>query len=101
MEGSPTEDEAQQTYSVQLRLRRVIHEDAYVSVLIDEKVVQLQKDGTSTIDFEKFVAEAIRISAAPEVDWQVEGIQTDAHPIQAVRPVDRDVVDSFYLPDEQ
>jgi len=82
-------------------LRRVIHEDAYVSLLIDEKVIRLLEDGTSTIDLEKFVAEAIRISAAPGVDWQVESIQTDAHPTQAVRPADRRVMDSFYLPDEQ
>ena len=61
----------------------------------------LQEADTSTIDFEKFVAEAIRISVAPEVDWQVESIQIDAHPTQAVRPATRGVVDSFYLPDKQ
>ena len=61
----------------------------------------LQGVGTSIIDFEKFVAETIRISVAPEVDWQVESIQIDAHPTQAVRPATRGVVDSFYLSDEQ
>ena len=101
MENPAADNEEQQTCSVQLRLRRVTHEDAYVSVLIDEKVIQLQEDGTGTIDFEKFVTEAIRISAAPGVDWQVESIQCDAHPIQAVRPDDRGVVDSFCLPEEQ
>ena len=101
MEDPAADNEEQPTYSVQLRLRRVTHEDAYVSVLIDEKVLQLQEDGTSTIDFEKFVTEALRISAAPGVDWQVESIQRDAHPTQAVRPANRGVVDSFYLPKEQ
>ena len=67
-----SEDEEPQSYSVQLRLRRVTYEDAYVSVLIDEKVLQCQEDGTNKIDFERFVAKAIRISDAPGMDWQVE-----------------------------
>lgn len=76
-------------------------EDAHAPVLINEKAMLLQEADTSTIGFEKFVAETIRISVAPEVNWQVESIQIDAHPTQAVRPVTRGVVDSFCLPDEQ
>ena len=101
MKGAIADNEGQQTCSAQLRSRRVTDEDAYASVLINEKAMLLQGISTCTIDFEKFVAETIRISVAPEVDWPVESIQLDPHPTQAVRPATRGVVDGFYLPDEQ
>ncbi|MBO2013060.1 hypothetical protein [Hymenobacter negativus] len=99
--GKATDANEGQTYSIQLRLRRVTYEDAYVSVILNDKVMQVQEDGTSKIDFEKFLAEAIRVSTTPNVDWQVESSQTEAHPLQAVRPDDRRVIDSFYFPDDQ
>ena len=101
MEDFTTNNEESQTYSVQLRLRRVTYEDAYVSVLIDEKVMQEQEDGTGRIDFEKFVAEAVRISATSDVDWQVESTQTDVHPTQNESPPHRGIVDSLDLLNEQ
>ncbi|MBH8558721.1 hypothetical protein [Hymenobacter negativus] len=100
MENS-AENEEPQSYSVQLRLRRVTYEDSYVAVPIDEKVLLRHEDGTDRIDFEKLVAEAIRISNVPGTDWQVESREIDAHPTQAARPENRGIVDSFFLSNEQ
>ena len=88
--------EENNTYSVRMRLRRVIHEDAYVSVFLNEKVMKEKEDGSYGIDTDKLVAEAIRIGNTPNVDWQVETIITEQHPLQNVMPDDRKVIDSFY-----
>lgn len=82
------------TYSIQLRLRREIVQDAYVSVFVDEKVLTQQEDGSLKIDFEKLVAEAVRISNDPRMDWQLESSRVELHPLQAVRPDERSVLDS-------
>ncbi|MGI4872777.1 MAG: hypothetical protein ACRYFX_16580 [Janthinobacterium lividum] len=82
------------TYSIRLRLRREIIQDAYVSVFVDEKVVTQQEDGSFKLDMEKLTAEAIRISNDPRMDWQTESTRTEPHPLQAVMPEDRSVLDS-------
>ena len=99
MDRPTPENDAPKTYSVQLRLRRVTHEDASVSVLMDDKVMQRNADGTGKIDWEKLVAEAVRVSQTPGVDWRVESSGTAPHPLQSVRPDHRTVVESFYLPE--
>lgn len=87
------EDE-NKTYSIALRLRRVIHEDVYVTVFVDEKIVKENEDGTHGIDWDKFVAEGIRTSQQAGADWQVESMSTEVHPIQQPKPAHRTSIDS-------
>ena len=98
---SPVNSTEQQTCSVQLRLRRVTYEDAYVSVLVSDKVMREKEDGNSEIDWPKMLAEATRVSLMPGTEWQIESSVIEPHPLQSPRPNDRTVIDSFYLPDEQ
>lgn len=88
--------EENKTYSIRLRLRRVIHEDAYVSVFVNEKVMKEEEDGGYGIDTDKLAAEAIRIGSTPNVDWQIESTLIEPHPLQNVMPDGRKVIDSFY-----
>ena len=87
-----------QPYSIQLRLRWEITQDAYVSVLVDERLVTEQADGSFRLDPEKLVAEALRISHDPRLDWRVESSHTEPHPLQTVKPDERSVLDSSAVP---
>jgi hypothetical protein len=84
------------TYSVALRVRRVTYEDAYVAVPATDAIMKKKEDGTYGIDFEKFVAEAIRISKDPKVEWKIEESKTEPHEIQQAPPEGRKSFDSFY-----
>jgi hypothetical protein len=77
------------THSIALRLRKTIFEDAYVSVPVTQEILKENEDGSFGIDFEKFVAEAIRISEDPSTDWRLETTQVDPHPVQSPRPDNR------------
>ena len=101
MENTSPDNQEPQTYSVQLRLRRVTHEDTYVSVLMSDKVTREKEDGSIEIDWPKMLAEATRVSLMPGADWRIESSAIEPHPLQKPRPDDRTVVDSFYLPGEQ
>ena len=83
------------TYSIQLRLKRTIVEDTYVSVPVSNLIMKEKEDGNLGIDFEKFTKEGIRISKNYEVDWQVESSTIEVHPIQAVRPEERKSFDPY------
>ena len=83
------------TYSVALRVRRVTYEDAYVAVPVTDAIMKMKEDGTPGIDFEKLVAEAIRISKDPRVEWQVEESKTEPHQIQQSPPEGRKSFDAF------
>lgn len=83
------------TYSIALRVRRITVEDAYVAVPVTDAIMKSKDDGTSTIDFEAFVTEAIRISNAPRVDWRMESSHSEAHPEQGPKPEDRRCLDAF------
>ena len=85
------------TYSIQLRLKRTIVEDAYVSVFVTDSIMKVKEDGSTGIDFEKFVKEAIALGENSEVDWQIESSVIEAHSIQKNRPEERKSFDSFYL----
>jgi hypothetical protein len=87
------------TYSIALRLRRTIHEDAYVRVPVSTKTAKPNDKGQYSLDWEALVAEAIRISGHPTVDWQMESEETAPHPIQRPMPDDRTAVDGIHLPD--
>lgn len=85
---------------VALRVRRTTHEDAYVSVPATDAIMKPNDDGTYGIDFEKFVTEAIRLSQDPRVEWKVEEVMTDAHPIQQPKPDHRKGFDVHFPKNE-
>jgi hypothetical protein len=87
--------EEQKTVSVGLHVRRVVHEDAYVAVLVTNDLLKVNEDGTASLDFEKFVAEAIRLSQSEGVDWKVEETSIEPHPIQGPIPEGRRSFDSY------
>ena len=89
--------EEKKTYSIALHLRRVTHEDAYVSVFVTDAITKENADGTRSIDFDAFVAEAIRVSKNDEVEWKTEESYTEPHPIQCPLPEGRRAFDSYYL----
>lgn len=89
-------EEKPKTYSLALRIRRTTYEDAYVAVPVTSTILKQKEDGTLGIDFEAFVAEAIRISEDPRVEWKVEEHKTEPHPIQGPLPEGRRNFDAFY-----
>ena len=88
-------NEAEKTYSIALRLRRVRVEDAYVAVPVTDAIIKPNQDGTGSIDFEAFVAEAVRISENEGVEWKLEESQTQAHPAQGPLPENRRMFDAY------
>jgi hypothetical protein len=86
---------SEQATCIQLRVRRIVCEDAYVAVPVTQAVMKKEPepDGTFRIDFDAFVAEGIRLSESPEVDWQMEEGSTVAHPTQRPTPEGRRVFD--------
>ncbi|NUM45810.1 MAG: hypothetical protein HUU38_13990 [Anaerolineales bacterium] len=88
--------EQTKTYSIALRLRRTTYEDAYVAVPVTSAIVKQKEDGTYGIDYEAFVAEAIRLGSDSRVEWQVEATEVNAHPIQGPKPEDRQSFDGYY-----
>jgi hypothetical protein len=79
-----------------LRLRRTVQEDAYVAVPVSDSIMKAdpEPDGTRRIDFARFVAEAIRLSGDPAVEWRAEGpAAVETNPIQQPVPANRKVFD--------
>jgi hypothetical protein len=93
---SHSKDKAQTSYSVALRVRRVTYEDAYVSVPVTDAILKVKEDGSRGIDFEKFVAEGLRISKDSKVEWQIEESKSEPHPIQQAPPEGRTSFDAYY-----
>lgn len=87
-------EEPPRTHSIALRLRRVVHEDVYVTVFVDESITKVNEDGSRGIDWDKFVSRAIATSESGEAEWQLEGTQVEVHPIQQPKPAHRTSVDS-------
>lgn len=81
----------QKTYSVQLRVQRVIREDAFISVPVTAAVLRQADDGTQRIDSEAFLSAALLLARDPQVAWQQESIEVVAHPLQIPLPDDRKV----------
>jgi hypothetical protein len=88
--------EEPRTYSILLHVRRIVHEDAYIAVPVTDAIMMTKEDGTAAIDPEAFIAEAIRISADPRVEWRQESSTTEPHPTQQPLPEDRTSFDAFY-----
>jgi len=76
-------------YSISLRLRRVVYEDAYVAVPVTDAIMKPKPDGSMGIDPELLWAEGIRISQDSRVEWQAESAKTEPHPIQMAPPEGR------------
>jgi hypothetical protein len=86
----------QDTYSIQVRLRRTCHEDAFVSVPVTDAIVDRQPDGTGRINPKALVAAAMQISKDPRVEWKRESMETTMHPVQCPLPEGRSSFDAFY-----
>ncbi|MFZ5637064.1 MAG: hypothetical protein ACOY82_10840 [Pseudomonadota bacterium] len=84
------------TYSIALRLRRVVYEDAYIAIPVTDAVVKPTSDGSLRIDPEALFAEGIRIGQDSRIEWRVESCQTEVHPIQQAAPEGRKKLDTFY-----
>ena len=82
-------NDAPKTYSIALRLRRVIYEDAYVRVPVTAAVIEERKDGTRGINFDALVAEGIRIGGDKRTEWKFESSTSECHPLQQAPPEDR------------
>jgi len=85
------------TYSITLRLRKTTFEDGYVSVPLTSAITKLGDDGTTRIDTDAFLREAMRLSEDPRVEWRVENVTTEGHPMQQPRPDDRTTFDPYDL----
>jgi hypothetical protein len=70
------------TYSIRLRLRRVIYEDAYIDVPVTGKIMDNKDDGTASLNVDAFVAEALRLSQDESVEWIMEESKIEPHPVQ-------------------
>ncbi len=92
-------DASPKTISIMYRVRRTTTEDAYVAVPVtgDLMLPQPAADGTLRLNTDAVVAEALRISRDPRVDWRVEGNETQPHPIQRPKPEDRYCFDPYYF----
>jgi hypothetical protein len=84
------------TYCIALRLRRTTREDAYINVPLTDVIMKQNEDGAWGIDTDAFVAEAIRLSGNPQVQWQTETCEVEPHPIQCPRPEGRAAYDVHY-----
>jgi hypothetical protein len=84
------------TYCIALRLRRTTREDAYVNVPLTDAIMKQNEDGTNGIDYDAFVAEAIRLSGSAKVQWQTETCRIQPHPLQSPRPEGRAAYDVHY-----
>jgi len=86
----------ERTSSIQLRLRRISYEDAYVAVPVTDAIIEMQPDGTGRINFEAFVAQAVRICGDSRVQWQLESSEVAPHPEQRPLPEGRWCFDAHY-----
>jgi hypothetical protein len=76
------------TYSIVVRVRRVITQDAYVRVPVTDAVMAAEPDadGNDHLDGGKVMAEARRMAEADDVAWLVQEQQIDLHPVQHTPP---------------
>ena len=88
-------DEEAKTYSVGLRLRRIICEDGYVGVPVTDRVIRQEPDGSGRLDGQAVFEEAVRLGQDPRVEWRLESSTIQIHPVQGPRPADRATYDPF------
>lgn len=83
-------------YLIRLRLRRIVHEDAYIAVPVTDAIMKKKKDGSLGMDFEKFAGEGIKLGKQPNVEWKIESVITQVHPVQKEMPGDRNQTADFF-----
>src|SRR5262249_38673687 len=88
--------EEAKTYSIAVRLRRVVYEDAYVAVPVTDTIVKANDDGTGSIDTDVLFPEAIRISHHNRLEWKGEQESIEVHPLQGPLPEGRTRFDSYF-----
>lgn len=81
--------EGEKTYSILLRVRRTIHEDAYISVPVTTAIMKQNEDGSFALDPEALVVEAAKLAASADVPWATEATTIEPHPIQQPMPEGR------------
>jgi hypothetical protein len=89
------------TYSIVFRLQRTIVQDGYVAVPLSPAITKVSEDGSHRIDPEAFFREAARFGEDPRVEWRVENMTTEGHPMQQARPDDRAVFDPWEVDTEE
>jgi hypothetical protein len=77
------------TYCISLRVRRVVVQDAYISVPLNAAITMKREDGTGGIDTDAFMREGMRLAEDPGFEWQVESSVIEPHPGQQRRPEGR------------
>jgi hypothetical protein len=90
-------DTTGKTSSITLRVRRTTVEDGYVSVPLTSTITKREDDGTHRIDTEALVREAMRLVEDPRVEWRVENVTTEPHPMQEPREEGRTTFDPYLL----
>jgi len=73
------------TYSISIRLRRTTIEDAFVSVPVNDEIMQdtPNERGEFFIDGQKVMAVAVRLGTDAATRWKREGEPTvEPHPLQ-------------------
>ena len=73
------------SFSISIRLRRTMHEEAFVSVPVTDEIKQDTPDeqGRFSLDGKKVMDAAIRLGAAQGTRWIVDGEPViELHPIQ-------------------
>lgn len=83
------------TFPIALRLRRTIHEDAYIAVPVTDAVMKQNEDGTSGLNVEALMAEGLRLGQDARVEWRVEETASEIHPLQAPMPEGRSKFDGI------
>ncbi len=94
-------NEAKESFSMALRVRRVSYEDAYVAVPVTAKLTETRQDFTVGINAEAFLAEALIVSKSPNVEWGIESREVAPHPEQRDAPEGRRRFDSVYTADAE
>ena len=85
--------------SISLRGRRTILQDAFVSVPLSRALrkARPEADGSHRLDLDALVAEGVRLSNEPGVEWQDEQRETTPHPRQRPIPAER----TMYRPERR
>jgi hypothetical protein len=76
---------------IQIRIKRTIQEDAYISIPWTEAIMSKKADGTLELDTEKLVALAVETGNKPDVEWKQENLVINPHPIQCPKPDERKI----------
>ena len=80
-----TENE-QPTYSISLRVKKVIHEYAYVSVPVTPELFVVDGNGDYKLDTDKFLEVGVELGKKEGLKWYKEVEEIMVHDIQGPPP---------------